>query len=92
MCEVKNYGIIQIMTFKYNKLNAKCMWCKRADNPHPDYTNETIPTKLFISEKGRKIELCFSCFEDETDKTQNIDVQFKKKLDLKFEMMKLLKL
>ena len=41
------------------------MWCKRVDNPHPDYKNETIPTKVFVSEKGRKIELCLSCFESE---------------------------
>ena len=27
--KLKNYGNIKLMSFKYNKLNAQCMWCKR---------------------------------------------------------------
>ena len=54
------------MSFIYNKKNAQCMWCKRTKNPHPDYLHETIPSKIFISKKGRRIELCFSCYENET--------------------------
>ena len=78
------------MTFEYNKSNAKCMWCKRQNNPHPDYKNETIPTKIFLSKKRRQIELCFSCYEDDKFKYEN--TEFKKNLDLKFETMTLLKL
>ena len=88
--KLKNYGNINLMSFQYNKLNAQCMWCKRKSNPHPDYKNESIPTKIFFSEKERKIELCFSCYENEKFKTENS--KFKKKLDLKFETMILLKL
>ena len=88
--KLKNYGNINLMSFKYNKLNAQCMWCKRKSNPHLDYKNESIPTKIFFSEKGRKIELCFSCYENEKFKTENS--KFKKKLDLKFETLILLKL
>ena len=80
------------MIFKYNKSNAQCMWCKRVDNPHPDYKNETIPTKVFVSEKGRKIELCLSCFESENNGAHNSNIEFKKKIDTKFEIVKLLKL
>ena len=78
------------MTFNYNKKNANCMWCKRTQNPHPDYSYETIPTKIFISEKGRKVELCFSCFENEKDISKEDDILFKKNLDLKLESLKLL--
>ena len=78
------------MTFNYNKKNAKCMWCKRTQNPHPDYSYETIPTKIFVSEKGRKVELCFSCFENEKDISKENDILFKKNLDLKLESLKLL--
>ena len=78
------------MTFNYNKKKAKCMWCKRTQNPHPDYSYETIPTKIFISEKGRKVELCFSCFENEKDLSKEDDILFKKNLDLKLESLKLL--
>ena len=78
------------MTFNYNKKNAKCMWCKRTQNPHPDYSYETIPTKVFTSKKGRKVELCFSCFENEKDISKEDEILFKKNLDLKLESLKLL--
>jgi hypothetical protein len=42
-----------------------------------------------MSEKGRQIELCFSCYEDDNFKSDN--TKFKKNLDLKFETMTLLK-
>ena len=78
------------MSFNYNKKNAKCMWCKRTQNPHPDYPYETIPTKIFTSKKGRKVELCFSCYENEKDISKEDDILFKKNLDLKLESLKLL--
>ena len=78
------------MTFNYNKKNVKCMWCKRTQNPHPDYSYETIPTKIFTSKKGRKVELCYSCFENERDISKENDILFKKNLDLRFESLKLL--
>ncbi len=78
------------MSFNYNKKNAKCMWCKRNQNPHPDYSYETIPTKIFKSKKGRKVELCYSCYENEKDISKENDILFKKNLDLKFESLKLL--
>ena len=79
------------MSFTYNKKNAKCMWCKRTQNPHPDFTFETIPTKVFKSKKGRKIELCFSCYENETN-TTNKDMVFEERLDKKFELLNILNL
>ena len=79
------------MSFIYNKYDAKCMWCKRTKNPHPNFTFETIPTKICNSKKGRKIELCFSCYENET-KGINEDSDFEEKLDKKFELLKVLNL
>ena len=79
------------MSFIYNKNNAICMWCKRTKNPHPDFTFETIPTKVFKSKKGRKIELCFSCYENETN-TTNKDIVFEERLDKKFELLNILNL
>ena len=66
------------------------MWCKRTKNPHPDFLEETIPTKIFETKKGRMIELCFSCYEKEIISVD--DDVFKEKLDYKFETMKLLNL
>ena len=80
------------MTFKYNKINAKCMWCKRTQNPHPNYLEETIPTKIFESKKGRMVELCFSCFEKEKAFAEKQKIDFKIILDTKLEVLKLLKL
>ena len=61
-------------------------------NQHPDYRHETIPTKKFKTLKGRNIELCFSCYEDEQNKAKLNNTNFKKNLDKKFETMKMLKL
>ena len=67
------------------------MWCKRTKNPHPDFTFETIPTKIFTSRKGKKIELCFSCYENETMSSVK-DSDFEERLDKKFELLKILNL
>lgn len=80
------------MSFTYNKKNAKCMWCKRTQNPHPDYSYETIPTKVFTTQKGKEVELCFSCFENEKIISKDNDILLKKNLDLKLESLKLLNL
>jgi len=55
------------------------------------FLNETIPTKIFTSMSGRKIELCFSCYEYEKNKSNLSDIDFKKNLDLRWEVMKMLK-
>ena len=68
------------MSFIYNKNDAICMWCKRTKNPHPDFTFETIPTKVFTSKKGIKIELCFICYECETIKSKKKLKQILKKI------------
>ena len=78
------------MSFIYNNNDAICMWCKRTKNPHPDFTFETIPTKVFKSKKGKKIELCFSCYEYEIIKSKKTKTDFKKNLDLKYETLKIL--
>ena len=43
-----------------------------------------------LSKKGRKIELCFSCYEYETIKSKKTKTDFKKNLDLKYETLKIL--
>ena len=68
------------------------MWCKRTQNPHPDFLKETIPTKIFESKKGKMVELCFSCFEQETAFAEKQEIDFKIILDTKLEVLKLLKL
>ena len=69
-----------------------CSWCKRTRNPHLSFANETIPTKTFITHKGRCIELCFNCYENEKKYAKKNKIDFSQALDQKFEIMKTLKL
>ena len=46
--------------FSYNKPNAKCIFCSRIQNPHPDF-NEPIVTTLF-SYNNNEIEVCINCY------------------------------
>ena len=74
------------MSFKYNKKNARCMWCNRTENPHPDF-NETIPTKIFISKKKREIELCLYCYEEDVKFSKRNTINFNDVLDQRYEIL-----
>ena len=78
-----------MIKFEYNKNNARCTWCKRTENPHPDF-DEPIPTKVFLSKKKRKIELCLSCYETEMEMSYKADEDFDKFLDDRFEKLLML--
>ena len=78
-----------MIKFDYNKINAKCTWCKRTENPHPDF-NEPIPTKVFLSKKRRIIELCLSWYETEVEMSYNENEDFDKFLDDRFEKLLML--
>ena len=64
-----------MIIFDYNKIIARCTWCKRTENPHPDF-NEPIPTKVFLSKKRRIIKLCLSCYETEMEMSYMADEDF----------------
>ena len=64
-----------MIKFDYNKINARCIRCKRTENPHPDF-DEPIPTKVFFSKKRRKIELCLSCYKIEKDLSNEANEDF----------------
>ena len=78
-----------MIKFDYNKNNARCTWCKRTENPHPDF-DEPVPTKVFFSKKRRKIELCLSCYETEMEMSYKADKDFYKFLDDRFEKLLML--
>ena len=48
--------------FSYNKPNAKCIFCSRTQNPHPDF-NETIVTTL-LAYNNKEIEICINCYNE----------------------------
>ena len=78
-----------MIKFDYNKINARCIWCKRTENPHPDF-DEPIPTKVFLSKKKRIAELCLSCYETEMEMSYKADVDFDKFLDDRYEKLLML--
>ena len=78
-----------MIKFDYNKINARCIWCKRTANPHPDF-DEPIPTKVFLSKKRRKIELGLSCYEIEKDLSYEANKDFNKFLDERYEILLML--
>ena len=78
-----------MIKFDYNKNNARCTWCKRTENPHPNF-DEPIPTKVFLSKKSRKIELCLSCYEIEKDLSYEENEDFNKLLDDRYEKLLML--
>ena len=78
-----------MIKFDYNKNNARCTWCKRTENPHPDF-DEPIPTKVFLSKKNRQIELCLSCYEIEKNLSNKANNDFYKFLDDRYEKLLML--
>ena len=75
-----------MIKFDYNMINARCSWCKRTENPNPNF-DEPIPTTVFLSKKRRKIELCLSCYETEMEMSYKADEDFCKFLDDRFEKL-----
>lgn len=46
--------------FFYNKLDASCYFCSRTENPHPDFDEPIITTKL--KSNTQEIEVCINCW------------------------------
>ena len=78
------------MLFDYYKKDARCLWCNRTKNPHPGY-NEPIPTKIFLSFKKKKIELCLYCYEEETRNSKNDPNKFCNNLDDRYDIVNLIR-
>ena len=78
-----------MIKFDYNKIDARCIWCKRTENPHPDF-DEPIPTKVFLSKKRRKIELCLSRYEIKKYLSYEANGDFNKFLDDRYEKLLML--
>ena len=70
--------------FFYNKPNAKCIFCSRTKNPHPDF-NEPIVTALF-SYNNKEIEVCINCYgeleESSSDQNKSMNSLLQDKLNI----------
>ena len=70
--------------FSYNKPNAKCIFCSRTKNPHPDF-NEPIVTTLF-SYNNNEIEVCINCYveleELSSDQNKSMNSMLQDKLNV----------
>ena len=70
--------------FSYNKPNAKCIFCSRTKNPHPDF-NEPIVTTLF-SYNNNEIEVCINCYSEleelSSDQNKSMNSMLQDKLNV----------
>jgi hypothetical protein len=46
--------------FNYNKPDASCHFCNRTENPHPDFDEPIVITK--IEANNQEIEVCINCY------------------------------
>ena len=80
---MKNYRTI------YGLETAKCCWCKRTLNPHPEYS-EPIPVKFIEISRNITVTLCLSCFELELKDSNECEEVFEETLREKYDAMKLI--
>ncbi len=50
------------LIFAYNKTKAFCQFCDRTRNPHPEYDEPIVTTKLEINKN--EVEVCINCYYD----------------------------
>ena len=80
---MKNYRTV------YGLETAKCSWCKRTLNPHPEYS-EPIPVKLIEINRNTTVTLCLWCFEKELKESNECEEVFEEILREKYDAMKLI--
>ena len=49
-------------TFDYNNSSSTCCFCSRTCNPHPDFDEPLVTTKVETDNKA--IEICINCYFD----------------------------
>ena len=48
--------------FSYNKLDASCHFCGQTENPHPDFDEPIVTTRL--KSNTQEIEVCINCWHE----------------------------
>ena len=74
--------------FTYNKIEASCHYCSRTKNPHPDFDEPLVTTKIKI--KTRNIEICINCWHELDGLAKGSKKSFKKTVSEKEELLQLL--
>ena len=70
--------------FSYNKPNAKCIFCSRTKNPHPDFNEPIVTTRLAYNNK--EIEVCINCYSEleelSSDQNKSMNSMLQDKLNV----------
>ena len=70
--------------FSYNKPNAKCIFCSRIQNPHPDFNEPIVTTRLAYNNK--EIEVCINCYSEleelSSDQNKSMNSMLQDKLNV----------
>ena len=48
--------------FSYSKLDASCHFCSRTENPHPDFDEPIVTTKIKFN--TQEIQVCINCWHE----------------------------
>ena len=62
------------LKFEYNKTDAKCNFCMRKKNPHPDFEEPIVVKYLKI--KNKKFFICINCYFDTIEVSKKTSKEF----------------
>ena len=48
--------------FSYNKIDAFCHFCSQTQNPHPDFDEPIVTTKIKFN--TQEIQVCINCWHE----------------------------
>ena len=74
--------------FVYNKKNAKCNFCIRKANPHPDFDEPIVIRDIKINNKN--LSICINCHYEFVDDSDGNEIKFKDNLIKKYNLINLL--
>ena len=74
--------------FSYNKLDASCHFCGRTENPHPDFDEPIVTTKL--KSNTQEIEVCINCWHELDTLTKSGNKAFSEVVKEKENLLRLL--
>ena len=76
--------------FNYNKADAKCRFCLRTENPHPDF-DEPMVTQVFKSANSKDFEICINCYYELKELAENSSDSFERLIDIKENLSRIIK-
>ena len=74
--------------FTYNNSNSTCCFCSRICNPHPDFDEPLVTTK--VETNNKVIEICINCYFDSETFSKKSKQSFAEVIKEKENLLKIL--